>query len=702
MDQMYDMKKIRKDSDFLHAWKDQMMTAISRMEPDWDKEDMEKVLNSMIDENLQLPQVILDNNYTGESRNTNMLSVFDWAIRRKPLIAGNATFYKNQHEAINPIAKMLDGFLTERKAIKKRMFAVGEEYGTDTDLYQDLDRAQQNQKILANSYYGGSGMPKSAFYSKWSGPATTSTAQSVISTTETLFEAVLVDNYKFIDLNECFIFMDSVLKQDYEIPKWMVPASKTELFNRLKNMFFVDVYKEEYDEMLQKYIWNLKEDDVTKIFYKNNLVEFTRRHDKVKDLYDEMFSSVKNLPYAETEDDIPEEYRVRFEKVDDSKKKVKEYNSFVNHEFFMDPNSPPDTIIEPLNKIKDYYMKYVYSAFMSIDRIHRLKYFMRKTVCIVDTDSNILALDAWVDFCENEILNGNYGRSLENNRFIIVNSITYFITNAVADTLDAYGKHSNIPDDFRKRFGMKNEFYMTKLVIGKKKKRYISAIRLREGNLMSPYKPDVKGFEFRKATTSEEAKAVFEKIIKNRIYEVDVPDIPGIISDLSHFENVIRESIMRREKTYLPLGNAKELEAYKDPYSQQGVRGSLAWNTIYPENSIGFPSKVSILKLNIFDLEDIEELKYLYPKIYDKIKRGIFESPVKEIREKGLQVLAIPSNSDIPEWCDPYIDYNTVINNITGQFKGVTDAFGINCPEVGKQKKTVNRKTKKFSNVVRF
>lgn len=219
---------------------------------------------------------------------------------------------------------------------------------------------------------------------------------------------------------------------------------------------------------------------------------------------------------------------------------------------------------------------------------------------------------------------------------------------------------------------------------------------------MSPYKPDVKGFEFRKATTSEEAKAVFEKIIKNRIYEVDVPDIPGIISDLSHFENVIRESIMRREKTYLPLGNAKELEAYKDPYSQQGVRGSLAWNTIYPENSIGFPSKVSILKLNIFDLEDIEELKYLYPKIYDKIKRGIFESPVKEIREKGLQVLAIPSNSDIPEWCDPYIDYNTVINNITGQFKGVTDAFGINCPEVGKQKKTVNRKTKKFSNVVRF
>lgn len=701
MDPMYDMKKIRKDSDFLYSWKDQMIESISKMEPDWDPDDMEKVLNDIIEEDLQLPQVILDNNYTGESRNTNLLSVFDWAIRRKPLIAGNATFYKNQHEAINPIAKMLDGFLTERKRIKKRMFAVGEEFGVDSDLYQDLDRAQQNQKILANSYYGGSGMPKSAFYSKWSGPATTSTAQSVISTTETLFEAVLVDNYKFIDINECFIFIESVLKQDYEIPDWMVPITRAELFDRLKKMFFVDIYKDEYDEILQKYIWNLDDEDVTKIFYKNNLVEFTRRHKKIRKLYDELFSSVKNLPHADTEDDIPGEYRAQFSKFN-GKQKVKEYNTFVNHQLFMDPNSPPKSIEGPLNEIKDYYMTYVYSAFMSIDRIHRLKYFMRKCVCIVDTDSNILALDTWVDFCEKELLKGDYGRSVENNRFIIVNTITYFITNAVADTLDAYGIHSNIPDEYRGRFAMKNEFYMTKLVIGRKKKRYISAIRLREGNLMSPYKPDVKGFEFRKATTSEEAKAVFEKIIKDRIYESETPDIPGILSDLTRFENAIRESIMRREKTYLPLGNAKELEAYKDPYTQQGVRGAIAWNIIYPENSIQYPSKVSILKLNIFDLDDMDDLKYTEPVIYERIKKGIFESPIEELRDKGLQVLAIPSNSDIPAWCDPYIDYNTVINNITGQFKGVTDAFGINCPEVGKLKKTVNRKTKKFSNVVRF
>jgi hypothetical protein len=219
---------------------------------------------------------------------------------------------------------------------------------------------------------------------------------------------------------------------------------------------------------------------------------------------------------------------------------------------------------------------------------------------------------------------------------------------------------------------------------------------------MNPYKPDVKGFEFMKATTSEKAKEVFDQIVKNHILESPVPNVKGILSDLHAFEKSIYDSINNGEKTYLPLGNAKDLEAYKKPYSQQGVRGAYAWNVIYPDNAITFPYKVSLLKLNIFTPEDIKDLQDVDPRVYNIIMKDIFGSGIKDIADKGLQVLAIPSNSDIPEWCQPYIDRNTVINNIVGQFKGVLDVFGINCPEVGKQIKTVNRKTKKFSNVVRF
>ena len=498
------------------------------------------------------------------------------------------------------------------------------------------------------------------------------------------------------------MYMNQILAiENFKMDKWVRVVDSYELFERLKEMFYQGIWKDSYEEILMSFIEKLNRDEKTRIFYVNNFVEFTRRHYIVQDVYDNLFSHIKNYDYPETEEDIPKEFLPKLEKFE-GKKKIKECHSLINKEYFMDPNSPPDSIIMDLAELRDIYLKYVYLPFMSFDRIHRLKYFERKTVVVVDTDSNIMTLDDWVDFCENEVLRGNYGRSDEFNRFAIINTMTYIMTAAIADVLNEYGIHSFIPKEFRPKFGMKNEFYMTKLVVGKKKKRYISAIRLREGNLITPYKPDVKGFEFRKATTSTEAKAIFDEIVRKHILESRVPNIIGILQDLKDFEDQIRNSILNGETTYLPLGNAKDLEAYKDPYSQQGVRGSIAWNIIYPDNQISFPSKVSLLKLNIFDVDDMENLQYTNPQIYNSIRQEIFNSPVKGLSSKGLQVLAIPSNSKIPEWCMDYIDMNTIINNIIGQFKGVLDTFGIDCPEVGKQVKTVNRKTKKFSNIVRF
>ena len=690
-------KKTIKDSDFISIWKDEMIKTMMTINPKWDEKDINKILNTMLMEQMQNPQVTMDNNVTGENRDSTLLSVLDWTIKRKPIISGNGTFYKNQHEALNPIAKMLDGFLNNRKAVKKKMFQVEDK---TSDKYKDLDREQLNWKILVNSYYGASGMPKSAFYSQYSGPATTGVAQSVISTTETLFESFLVDNFKFIDINEAFHYMNTILETDYELEDWVVHATRDDLFDRIVSMFYDDVYIDEYGELIRRYIEHLSIEDVTKIYYKNQFMEFTRVHDNIRDFYDVLFSSVRNLKYAKTIDDIPEDLVNKFG--GDEEEVVKSYNSYVNNQYFMDPNSPPETVTEVLDKLNKIYMKYVYHPFMVIDRIYRLKFFNRKTVCIVDTDSNILAMDTWVDFCNTYLLRGEYGRSEENNTFIMINTIAYFITNAVGKTLEVYGEHSNIPEDFRPRFNMKNEFYFNKLIIGRKKKRYISSIKLREGNLLDPYKPDVKGFDFMKATTSEYAKKRFDMIVKNHILESPLPDISVILGELSKFEKDIRESINNGELTYLPLGNAKDLAAYKDPYSQQGVRGSLAWNVIYPDRAISFPSKVSILKLKIFTLDDMEDLAVTNPDIYNRIKTEIFESKVEKFASKGLQVIAIPQNEKIPKWCFPYIDYNTVINNIIGQFQGVLDTFGINSPEVGRTIKSVNRKTKKFSNIVRF
>ena len=155
-----------KDSEYVKRYKKRMMQSIKLINPDWSSDKVEKIIDEMIDKRIKNPKVIMDNNFTGEQKEASLISVFDWTFANKPIIAGNGTFYKNQYQALNPTANMLMDMLKTRKATKKKMF----QYPEGSDEYKDLDRQQKNHKINANSYYGGSGMPTSAFYSTWSGP----------------------------------------------------------------------------------------------------------------------------------------------------------------------------------------------------------------------------------------------------------------------------------------------------------------------------------------------------------------------------------------------------------------------------------------------------------------------------------------------------------------------------------------------------
>jgi hypothetical protein len=270
--------------------------------------------------------------------------------------------------------------------------------------------------------------------------------------------------------------------------------------------------------------------------------------------------------------------------------------------------------------------------------------------------------------------------------------------------------------------------------------------------------------DFKKATTSEYAEKKFMYLIDKYIINSDSVDLRSIIIELRKFEEEIKNSIISGERTFLPNGSAKELGAYKDPASEQSVRGALAWNAIYPNNSIDFPAKVSLVKMNIFDADDCIELKKTHPEIYEKIMDKIFNDdtgifvtrkwendkidyvnpnkkdfindiPKKyrskfkdktakdwnnwvdsidltdpkysnnghyEVKTRGLQVLAIPSNSKIPEWAIPYIDMNTMVNNIISPFKPVMELFKNRFTEEGRSRAGVNRKTDKLTNIVKF
>ena len=751
---------MKSDSEFIKKYKNRMTAIMKQAHPEWKEKDIEKIVMREFTKNVKNPVVTLDNNYTGESRDTTLMSVFDWILERKPLIAGNGTFYKNQHEALNPISKMLNTWAANRKAYKKEMFKVGEEKGFEAPEYMDLDRKQQNEKINMNSYYGASGAPSSAFYSKWSGPATTLTAQSVISTAETFFESFLADSYIYLNLTELIEWIQVIRKEDMELDDFIQRKSEYELVERLLPKI---LNKEENDrEILENFVSNLTVEEITMIYYKNNMIQFFKDHKKIRDILEDILYTVENLEYANKKDEdwltkIPNEYRQDF-----LGKSAKQWNKFVDNQYFMDPNDPPKNIEHQLRALSDYLIKYCYAQYLSIDRIYRLRNFKRWVVTVIDTDSNFLSLDTLINYLFDDVVKGkSYGRDYEHNVFIVVNSITYVITDAIYKMLIFYGKSANIPEEYRPVFNMKNEFFNSLLVIGNAKKRYISKQMLREGNLLNPPKSDIKGFDFKKATTSEYAEKVFMGIINDHILNSETIEVKEMQRELREFQKEIYNDIRKGEKKFLPNGSAKEAGAYKDPGTNQSYRAVLAWNILNPDNLIDFPSKVSLVKMNIFTEEDANPLKHTHPEIYNTIIDKIFNDTTgifvirtwdpgieyvnvkkkewwKDIpkkyqakykklgakawndfvdngdykeedkkgkwvyKKRGLQVLAIPSNSRIPEWALPFVDYNTMINTIISPFKPVLEIFGVKFSEEGKTKNGVSRKTNGLTNIIKL
>jgi len=248
----------------------------------------------------------------------------------------------------------------------------------------------------------------------------------------------------------------------------------------------------------------------------------------------------------------------------------------------------------------------------------------------------------------------------------------------VTEVLKRYTKTSNIPKEFRPMINMKNEFLFTRLMLSGKKKRYASSVRLREGNEIWPEKIDVKGIDFVKSSTRDETKDFFMDILKNDILHAEEIDISKILRHLESFEQVIRESLEKGEKNFLIPKSVKEIEAYKDPFKEQGVRGVIAWNSLYPDQTIELPEKLDIIKVKLSTPEEVEKLRAVDERYYQIIQDKIFGSKDKKIAEKGVQIIALPRNvGRIPEWIIPFIDYDTIVNDNLSRFYSVLESLGI-------------------------
>ncbi len=698
----------------------EMTSAMCLLYPEKDEKKMKKYIRDVVYTNAQNFPIEWDNSYTGEHGESTFLALTEWMQKRKPIIAGNATLFCRQDELLSPNSIMLDIEIGFRDKEKRDMFE-GIRKGADPYYIMMKDIANTKLKATINSEYGISGSPYSAFYDRWCAPATTMTAQQVISTVEQAFETILGSNYVFISINELFDWINLQLKEEVIEDDTIQPIAREELVEMLYKRMMKQT--DSIHDLIQQAVFNMEQKYVTLLFYRLNLKELVYRNPSVSDRIVQIIDTVKVYPVLEEdnwEEEMPEELKGRFQTVN-------EYTIFRDQKAFMDPNNPPEEILNHLQELIGLLIYYVYAPYISFDRVYRLRNFERYAVSTIDTDSDFIIMDSLLEMVERVYRKKKETLPFDQMTFLFIstNLITSLITEIANKQLNLYGEHAGIPKEFRGYYKMKNELLVLNMILAKVKKRYLCKVVLREGVMLKKPKYNITGFEFRRASSSDKTETVFVDMCKNRLMDPDNIDIKGLIRDIKQIQNIVRKSILDGEVDYLPIASLKAADAFANPERMKVVRACMIWNYLNPQSQIQYPSKGYMMNLSIFTEEELKALKgKIDDSIYNTIRYEVFENTnsyfmKREIKQKvdkktgevtetvkytskGIQAIVIPFGFHVPEYILPFCDVNSMINSIVSPMKSVLDIFNIPLQTEGKNRSVCNRQTSTITNVLKF
>lgn len=208
----------------------------------------------------------------------------------------------------------------------------------------------------------------------------TSQGRALVSSMSLHFEMLLANNVKFGSLDQVVEFINNVVKENPNrkfndrVVLNHIPSAEECFCKLILSCGYRWIPSEKEMDIIWKIVINLNQEDITRIYYKNNLYEF------ISNNY--VFSIIRTI--------LKKLRRPLMNSVD----------------------IPPE-ITEEINLLSDLIFEYVYYRYMFIDRIDRCDNMIKSIVMISDTDSTIISLDAWYRFIverinEEELRIANY------------------------------------------------------------------------------------------------------------------------------------------------------------------------------------------------------------------------------------------------------------------------------------------------------
>lgn len=494
----------------------------------------------------------------------------------------------------------------------------------------------------------------------------------------------LSNNVKFGSLNEVITFIDNVIHnetrkyKDIDIIDENITTAEC-WYKIMSSCGFHYIPSKEDLLIVWEIICKLSQEDLNRLYYKNNLYSFI-----------ENSTMTMAITYLLQSLNLP----------------------------FLDPNKAPKEIKVELDEFCDILMEYVYYPHQIIDRLDHYRTMNRNVAIITDTDSVMASFDAWyrcilekvkdipmdiarvyynpiklieadefgdrplinpIRFVDEEVdydfftdetiemerlINPIEFLPQDSLKFSIINIMAYCMSNILNDYMKRYTMNSNSYEDGKKcLLIMKNEFLFKRILLTEAMKNYASAQLLQEGNIVPENKRlDVKGLAMSKSSTNNTTQEKLKEILYEEILNADAVDQINVLKQLAKFEKEIYESLRTGKKTFYKPVRIKSISSYENPMRVYGIKQCLVWNVIKGDNDISIDLEernfIDIVKIDI-NPKNIHKLKDSNPNVYDKLLSLMNE---KEFA-LGIEGLAVPRDSEIPKYIVDFIDYTSIIND---------------------------------------
>ncbi len=523
----------------------------------------------------------------------------------------------------------------------------------------------------------------------------TSQGRALISSAGLQFEMFLANNVKFGSLNEVITFIDNIVgeKHKRKYRDCDLLDSNISVEDCFAKVVMTCGYRwiptEDELDTIWRILYNLQQEDINRIYYKNNLYEFLSNQ-----------SMIKAIIYMLDSLDIP----------------------------YMNPLDPPKCIRPEMDEFTSIMMEYVYYSYQIIDRMDRMDNMIKSICLISDTDSAIISLDAFYrfvlklvegmdfrilhqdidpirelekdefgditdkrylnpvtfkeveldfDFYKDEIVELEHTINplvilpQDNLRYSIINILAYTLDKVINEYMIEFTKNNHsYRGDKECKIILKNEFLFKRALLTDVKKSYATIQEIQEGNMIKQEIDtalDIKGIAaMAKSSMAGSTRDALKKIMYEDILNTPVIDQMKVVKEIAILEKQILNSLMSGSKEYYKPVVIKSMDNYEKPMSIQGIKGSVVWNAIKDDDATPFNleerNSADIAKVNINDLA-VEKIKDIYPETYLKCKRLLQDDYFKG----GIDSIAIPKDSSIPEWLLSFIDHNSIINdNVSG------------------------------------